>query len=130
MDQQPPTVVIGAAQQPGVAPQPALMGQPAVMTPHTAMVGQPMYAGVPQTSATIALVLSILSVFCGGCFLSIPGIIMANNALKITKTYPGHPDEGTAKAALVIAWIITGLSIVGIIFYAVLIGALAASGEL
>ena len=76
--------------------------------------------GMPATSATTALVLSILSIFCGGICLAIPGLIIANQALAITNQYPGHPDAGSAKAAMVISWIVIGLTLVGILFYVVM----------
>ncbi len=43
---------------------------------------------------------------------------------------PGHPDEGTAKAAQVVAWVSIGLLILGVLFYGVMFGVLAATGEL
>ena len=76
--------------------------------------------GVPATSATTALVLSIVSVFCGGLCLAIPSLIIANQALAITDQYPGHPDAGNAKAARIVSWIVIGLTIVGIFIYLVL----------
>jgi len=56
-------------------------------------------------------------------------LIIANQALTITNQYPGHPDAGSAKAAMVISWIVIGLTIVGILFYVLLFAGLAASGE-
>jgi len=121
--------------QPQAAPQPQY-GQP----PQQLIIGQPQAAqpvvgmgvpgmGAPATSATVALVLSILGlVGCGIC-TAIPGLIIANQALTITNQYPGHPDAGSAKAAMVISWIVIGLTIVGILFYVLLFAGLAASGE-
>ena len=85
--------------------------------------------GVPATSATTALVLSILSIFCGGICLAIPGLIIANQALAITNQYPGHPDAGSAKAAMIISWVVIGLTILVVLFYVVMFAGLAASGE-
>ena len=84
----------------------------------------------PTTNATLALVLSILGIV--GCSIctAIPGLIMANTALQTTNSMPGHPDAGTAKAAQVVAWISIGLLILGVLFYGVMFGLLAASGEL
>jgi hypothetical protein len=80
--------------------------------------GAPMMGGAyPATSATTALILSILSLFCGGICFAIPGLIMANSALTITDSYPGHPDSGSAKAAQVISWIVIGLTIAMVGFY-------------
>ena len=111
----------------GQPPQPMIMGQPQAAQPQVGMGMANM--GMPATSATTALVLSILSIFCGGICLAIPGLIVANQALAITNQYPGHPDAGSAKAAMIISWIIIGLTIVGILFYVVLFAGLAASGE-
>jgi len=76
--------------------------------------------GVPATSATTALVLSILGlVGCGIC-TAIPGLIIANQALAITNQYPGHPDAGNANAAKIVAWISIGLTVIAIFVYLVL----------
>ena len=61
------------------------------------------------------------------------GLIMANGALAITKQYPNHPDAGSAKAAMVIGWIVVGLTIAAVLFYVVLFvllgaGAIASEG--
>ncbi len=71
----------------------------------------------PTTNATLALVLSVLGIV--GCSIctAIPGLIMANIALQTTKSMPGHPDEGIAKAAQVVAWISIGLAIVGTLLF-------------
>ena len=76
-----------------------------------------MGGAYPATSATTALILSILSLVCGGICFAIPGLIMANSALAITDSHPGHPDSGSAKAAQVISWIVIGLTIAVTIFY-------------
>jgi hypothetical protein len=83
------------------------------------MVQQPsqqIIIGAPSTNATAALVLSILGIvgsfFYGlGIFCAIPGLILANGALRITNQFPNHPDAGMAKAAKVCAWVGIGLSI-------------------
>jgi len=119
-----------AAPQPqyGQPPQQLIMGQPQAAQPVVGM-GMPGM-GVPATSATTALVLSILSIFCGGICLAIPGLIIANQAIAITDQYPGHPDAGSAKAAKIISWIVIGLTLVGILLYAVLgVALFASSGE-
>jgi hypothetical protein len=85
--------------------------------------------GVPATSATVALVLSILGLVACSICTAIPGLIIANQALTITDQYPDHPDAGSAKAAMVISWVVIGLTIVGILFYAILFAGLAVSGE-
>jgi hypothetical protein len=111
----------------GQPPQQMIMGQPQAAQPQVGM-GMPGM-GVPATSATTALVLSILSIFCGGICLAIPGLIIAKQALTITDQYPGHPDAGNAKAAMIISWIVIGLTIAVILFYVVMGVALVGSGE-
>jgi hypothetical protein len=71
-----------------------------------------MVGGMPTTNATLALILSIVSIFLGGAAIcmAIPALIVANGALTITNQYPGHPDAGNAKAAMVISWIVIGLT--------------------
>jgi hypothetical protein len=80
----------------------------------------------PQTDASKALALSILSLvggilifpLCG--LLSIPGIAMANNSLKITDQIPDHPDASSAKAAKIIGWIVVtlmSLAVAGLLFF-------------
>jgi uncharacterized membrane protein len=91
-------------------------------------MGNPMM-GAPATSATTALVLAIVSIFCGGICLAIPALIVANNALTITNQYPGHPDAGNAKAAMVISWIVIGLTAVVIVIYVGLGVLILASGD-
>ena len=83
----------------------------------------------PTTNATLALVLSVLGIV--GCSIctAIPGLIMANTALQTTKSMPGHPDEGIAKAAQVVAWICIGLTLLSLVGYALMIGLFAAFGE-
>jgi hypothetical protein len=71
----------------------------------------------PTTNATLALVLSVLGIVGCSIFTAIPGLIMANIALQTTKSMPGHPDEGIAKAAQVVAWISIGLAIVGMLLF-------------
>ncbi len=72
---------------------------------------------MPATNAILALVLGILGlVMCGLC-TAVPGLIVANGALATTSQYPGHPDQGVAKAAQVVSWIAIGLSLLVILFY-------------
>ena len=130
----PPGNVVPAPPAMAAQQQPAPgfpVAQPPVQThvqqapPATVIVGQlpSVIAGspylsaatLPVTSATTALVLSILSVFCGGICLAIPALIVAQNALKITDAYPGHPDAGSAKAAKIVSWIVIGLSLIFIL---------------
>ncbi len=81
-------------------------------------MSNPMNAGqYPQTQAVVALVLSVVGLMMCGLCTAIPGVIMANTALGTTKQYPGHPDQGLAKAAQIVGWITIGLWIVIIGFY-------------
>lgn len=87
--------------------------------------GMPM--GLPATSATTALVLSIgglMGLFCfAPCgLLAIPGLILSNSSLEITKQIPGHPDAGTAKAAQIIGAIVSALLVLGIGILAAMLG--------
>ena len=81
-------------------------------------MNNPMNAGqYPQTQAVVALVLSVVGLMMCGLWTAVPGVIMANTALGTTKQYPGHPDQGLAKAAQIVGWITIGLWIVIIGFY-------------
>tara|TARA_B100001093_G_scaffold514316_1_gene588078 strand:- start:1676 stop:2050 length:375 start_codon:yes stop_codon:yes gene_type:complete len=81
----------------------------------------------PSTNATTALIFSIVGLASGfACFplcglLAIPGVIMGNSAVSLTKSMPGHPDTGTAKVAQVIGWITLGLMLLAIAIFAVFI---------
>ena len=81
-------------------------------------MSNPMNVGqYPQTQAVVALVLSVVGLMMCGLCTAVPGVIMANTALGTTKQYPGHPDQGLAKAAQIVGWITIGLWIVIIGFY-------------
>ena len=81
-------------------------------------MNNPMNAGqYPQTQAVVALVLSVVGLMMCGLCTAVPGVIMANTALGTTKQYPGHPDQGLAKAAQIVGWITIGLWILIIGFY-------------
>ena len=120
-------------QQP-LAQQPVtqqLYGQPAqvvVGAQPSVMAGTPglMGAAFPATSAVAALVLSIMGLVACSICTAIPGLILANNALVITNQFPGHPDGGMAKAALIISWIVIGLAVAIVLFYVILGGGLLA----
>ena len=88
------------------------------------MVGAMAY---PATSATMALVMSILGFMCCGLF-AIPGMIMANSSLAITNQVVGHPDASMAKIAQVLSIVVLILWTLGIVFYVAMIG-LAISAE-
>lgn len=103
----PQPQVFGAATQgqiggtPGYQPQPIAVGQ----APFGMM--QPAFA---STSATAALVLSILGLLGSSCygigflFILISAILCIGNG-KVIKANPMHPDRGAHKAAVIINWI-------------------------
>jgi hypothetical protein len=83
---------------------------------------------MPTTNAVVALVLGILGlVMCSVC-TAVPGLILANGALATTSQYPGHPDQGMAKAAQIISWIGIGLFILLMLFYGGIFAAVIVSG--
>ena len=83
---------------------------------------------MPTTNAVLALVLGILGlVMCGIC-TAVPGLILAQGALATTTQYPGHPDQGVAKAAQIVSWIAIGISLLVFLAYGVLFAAAIASG--
>ena len=79
-------------------------------------IGTVVVNGYSTTSAQLALILSIVSIFFGSICLAIPSLIIATNALQTASRYPGHPDLSTAKTARTISWIVIGLfsAVVGI----------------
>ena len=87
----------------------------------------------PTTYATVALVLGILGMTMCSICTAVPGLILANSSLATAQQYPGHPDEGMAKAAKIVSWIAIGLFIAGIllyiVFFVILIASGASSGE-
>ena len=77
---------------------------------------------MPTTNATVALILSIVGlVMCGLC-TAIPGLILANGALEITKQYPMHPDAGVAKGAQIVGWVTIVLWSLFILLYVAFVG--------
>ncbi len=90
--------------------------------------GGPGMMMMPTTNAVLALVLGILGiVMCSVC-TAVPGLILANGALATTSQYPGHPDQGMAKAAQIISWIGIGLFILLMLFYGGIFAAVLVSG--
>ena len=106
-------------QQPQIAgqPQPVMMQQQGYAIP----VGNMQAIQVPTTMALVALILSIVSIFTCGALMSIPSLIMANNALKITDQFPGHPDASMAKIAKIVSVISIVLTAVGVLAYGIMI---------
>ena len=101
----------------------ALEGSPAVTKepPQQIYVQGGQYGGpgaiFPTTNAVLALVLSILGILMCSICTALPGLIVANGALATTTQYPGHPDQGMAKAAQIISWIGIGLFVLVVLFY-------------
>jgi hypothetical protein len=77
------------------------------------------YSAAPftQTNATLALILAAVSYFMCGICTAIPAVIMANGALAITMSQPGHPDQGLAKAAQILGWVMIVLTSLGILMW-------------
>ena len=98
--------------------------------------GATMSGQFTQTNATLAVVLAAIGAILlvgsggGGICCSIPAIILANGALTITNSQPGHPDAGTAKAAQIIGWIVTGVTILFILGFLLIIGGIGGLGLL
>ena len=90
--------------------------------------GGPGMMMMPTTNAVLALVLGILGVVMCSVCTAVPGLILANGALATTSQYPGHPDQGMAKAAQIISWIGIGLFILLMLFYGGIFAAVLVSG--
>ncbi len=89
-----------------------------------------------QTNAVLAIVLSSIGAVLlvgsggGGICCSIPAIILANGALTITNSQPGHPDASMAKAAQILGWIVTVVTILVILGFLLIIGSIGGLGLL
>ena len=127
---QPQPISISSEAQPQIQPQaipmqqvaqPQIQGQVIPMQPMQNM------GGMPTTNALLALILACVSLVFGGICLSIPALIIANGALKITSQYPGHPDQSNANTARIVSIISIILYTIFIIVYAIFIFAFLAS---
>ena len=74
-----------------------------------------------ETNAVMAMILAAISYFMCGICSAIPAVIIANGALQITRSQPGHPDQGLAKAALIMGWVMIILTVLGIVIWGILI---------
>jgi len=74
-----------------------------------------------ETNAVMAMILAAVSYFMCGICSAIPAVIMANGALQITRSQPGHPDQGLAKAAQIMGWVMIILTVLGILIWGILI---------
>ena len=103
--------------------QPQMTGQPQPMMQqgYTIPFSNMQAVAVPTTMALAALIMSIVSIFTCGALLSIPSLIMANNALKVTNQYPGHPDASMANIARIVSIISIVLTALGVLLYGILI---------
>jgi len=94
----------------------------------------PIVGQYTQTNATLAIIFSAIGAILlvgsggGGICCSIPGVILANGALAITDNQPGHPDAGIAKAAQIIGWIVTGLTLLVILTFVSVIAGIGGLG--
>ena len=84
-------------------------------------LGATHFAMFHQTNAILALVLAIASFACGGLLLSIPALLVAISAKKITDHNPAHPDRGIATAAYITAIVNICISALIILAYVVAI---------
>ncbi|MEC8249066.1 MAG: hypothetical protein VX043_00940 [Candidatus Thermoplasmatota archaeon] len=80
-------------------------------------LGATHFAMFPQTNAILALVLAIASYAVCGLILSIPALLFAISAKKITDDIPTHPDRGIANAAYIAAIVNIVLSALLIVLY-------------
>lgn len=85
--------------------------------------------GQQNQKALWSMILGILSLVCCGLFTGIPAIILGNMGKKETNLDPTQTGRGMAQAGFILGIIGTVLSVVGIIVYAVIIGAAISSGE-
>lgn len=74
-----------------------------------------------ETNAVLAMILAAVSYFMCGICSAIPAVIMANGALQITRNQPGHPDQGLAKAAQIMGWVMIILTVLVIVIWGILI---------
>jgi len=74
-----------------------------------------------ETNAVLAMILAAVSYFMCGICSAIPAVIMANGALQITSSQPGHPDQGLAKAAQIMGWVMIILTVLAILMWGILI---------
>ena len=74
-----------------------------------------------ETNAVFAMILAAVSYFLCGICSAIPAVILANGALQITSSQPGHPDQGLARAAQIMGWVMIILTVLGILIWGILI---------
>ena len=74
-----------------------------------------------ETNAVLAMILAAVSYFMCGICSAIPAVIMANGALQITRSHPAHPDQGLAKAAQIMGWVMIILTVLAILMWGILV---------
>jgi hypothetical protein len=101
----------------GVMPQAEYTIAGEVQAAQQIPLGATHFAMFPQTNAILALVLAIASYAVCGLILSIPALLFAISAKKITDDIPTHPDRGIANAAYIAAIVNIVLSALLIVLY-------------
>lgn len=139
----------GPGPGPGAAPPPPPPGQPGYPPPmyggppgfgHQGPgmppgmppgYGYPYYRARPTNSkATTSMVLGIVSLVSCWFFTGIPAIIIGNRAKKEIEASGGVEDgEGMAQAGVIMGWIATVLSLLGLAFYVAMIAIILTVGE-
>jgi hypothetical protein len=71
-------------------------------------------AGRTEGTAVAALILGIFGVISCPLILSIPALIVGNQALSKIRQDPALQGEGLARAGVVLGWVGTGLAVLGI----------------
>ena len=107
--------------QSGVMPEASNLISGEVQATQQIPLGATHFAMFPQTNAILALVLSIASFACGGLIMSIPGLLLAISAKRVTDNIPTHPDRGIANAAYITAIVNICVSAVVIVGYVVVL---------
>ena len=87
----------------------------------------------PSVNGTAIIIMSALSFVCGGIFLSVPAIIMANSAKSKIASWEAttgltHPEAGTVKAGFWVSAVNIGLTVALVALY-ILIFAVAIVAE-
>ena len=115
-------ITISSEAQPKIRPQAIPVQQTAQMQVQGQGITMHMVRnmqGFPPTNTILALVLACVSLVFGGICLSIPSLILANGALRITSQHPGHPDQPNAKVARIVSIISIIIYTIFIIIYAI-----------
>ncbi len=101
----------------GVMPQNNVISGAVSPEAYQIPLGATHHVMFPQTNAALALVLAIASFACGGFLMSIPALLIALSAKKITDNNAVHPDRGIANAAYITAIVNICLSAIVTVAY-------------